>query len=192
MLAHPARGAFHLWQIKEVFSNGDGSVQFIEMFTNAPNELFLNAHQMSATSDGVSATVSLNHNLVGPTTANRHFLLATPGFAALPGGVAPDYTLPAQFFDPQAASITINFVSGVDVVSFPGASLPKNGLHSFTDTNVFGAPNLTVGVNSPTNFAGASGSVNLVPEPGSRSLLAAAATCAAWPGALRRRRGPQI
>ena len=32
LAASPALAAFHLWQVKEVFSNSDGSVQFIEMF----------------------------------------------------------------------------------------------------------------------------------------------------------------
>ena len=26
------KAAFHLWNVKEVFSNADGSVQFVEMF----------------------------------------------------------------------------------------------------------------------------------------------------------------
>nr|MBA3480972.1 hypothetical protein [Pirellulales bacterium] len=50
--------------------------------------------------------------------------------------------------------------------------IPKDGVNSLTDTDLLpesGVDNMVVGVNSPTNFAGAAGSVNLggiTPIPG--------------------------
>lgn len=158
--ARPCFAIFHLWDVKEVFSNQDGTVQFIELFTTASGETQLDDHELIATSDGNVVTFTLDHNVASPTT-NKHLLLATAGFAALTGSVAPDYTpLPANFFNPNAASISINF-SGVDTVTFAGSALPKDGINSLTDQSPAGAQNLVAGVNSPTNFAGAAGSINV-------------------------------
>jgi hypothetical protein len=163
--------AFHLWEIKEIFTNADGTVQFIEMFTTAPGEAFLDTHNIIATSDGVAKEFILDHHLANPTDG-KHFLMATAGFATLAGGVAPDYTpLPSNFFNPSAASITFDFAHGWDTLTVAGSMIPKDGVTSLTDadTNSEGGDNLVAGVNSPTNFAGAVGSVNLggaTPTPG--------------------------
>jgi hypothetical protein len=164
--AGPARAAFHFWGVKEVFTNFDGTVQFIELFTNQPSESFVQGHVLTVMSDTNTASFTLNSN-VGSNTANRHMLFATPGFAALAGGVTPTFTIPANFIKPDANSITVTWSSGFDTLTFPGSQLPKNGVHSLTDA--FPIPgtgtSLSVGVNSPTNFNGAGGSVN-VPIPG--------------------------
>jgi len=158
--ARPCFAAFHLWDIKEVFSNQDGTVQFIELFTTASGESFLDNHLLTATSDGNAVTFTLNHDVASPTT-NKHLLFATAGFSSLVGGVTPDYTpLPANFFNPNATSISINF-AGVDTVTFAGSTLPKDGINSLTDQSPSGVQNLVSGVNSPTNFAGAAGSINV-------------------------------
>jgi hypothetical protein len=74
-------------------------------------------------------------------------------------------------------------------MTFAGASLPKDGVHSLTDAGAVGfppgSPNISAGVNSPTNLAGTSGSVNLaVPEPLAAVLLVMAVPAAS----VRRRR----
>jgi hypothetical protein len=167
--SRPALAAFHLWDVKEVFSNHDGTVQFIELFTTFSSELFLDNHTLTATSDGNVVNFTLDHDLTG-STASKHLLFATAGFAALAGGVAPDYTpLPANFFNPNATSITIDF-AGVDSITFSGATLPTDGVNSLTDLSPAGAQSLVATVNSPTNFNGTVGSIN-VPEPASISLL---------------------
>ena len=72
-------------------------------------------------------------------------LVATPGFAALPGGITPDYTLPdpavfGAFFNPAATIITINY-SGLDSRDdFPAPFLPRNGVSSIIDANPTGSP----------------------------------------------------
>jgi hypothetical protein len=55
-------------------------------------------------------------------------------------------------------------------MAFTGASLPKNGINSLTDAGAIGfppgTPNISSGVNSPTNLLGEAGSVNLsTPSP---------------------------
>jgi hypothetical protein len=164
----PAHGFAHLWVVKEVFSNYDGSVQFIELFTTGPGETFLQGTFLTAKSDDDTQSVSPTNLSEG--TFNKHLLFATPGFSSLSGGITPNFTIPAKFFDPDAASIEIDW--GVyDGITFTGSALPKNGVHSFTDSNLVsgGGQTLTIGVNSPTNFGGAVGSVN-VPVPGDADL----------------------
>ena len=83
-----------------------------------------------------------------------------PDFRFDQGGVT------GQFFNPNAANITITFLGSGDAISFTGDSLPKDGINSLTDTNASGlpflsTPNLISDVNSPTNFHNGTGSVNL-------------------------------
>jgi hypothetical protein len=167
-----AHSAFHDWEIKEIFTTADGAVQFIEFYTTSAFEGGLNSHNLVVTSDGVMKEFVFNHNLSNPTN-DKHFLLATPGFGTLTGGVAPDYTLPSgNFFNPNATTIVFDFAHMFDTLTVSGSQIPKDGLNSLTDTDV--APNslidnLVVTVNSPTNFAGTTGSVNLGggrPAPG--------------------------
>lgn len=161
-----ARAAFHLWRIQEVFTNASGSVQFIELFCPPGNDFEdeLAGHSITATSDGSLRSYTLAAKLPStPPTGGRTFLIATPSFDDLAGSVAPDYaTLPTSFFNPDAASITINF-AGVDVLTFAGSALPKNGTLSLLDTNPGGVASLTTAANSPKNFAGAAGSINAAP-----------------------------
>lgn len=174
--AYPTRAAFHLWHVKEVFSNADGSVQYIELFTSFANEQFVANHTLRANSDGVIKDFALPTNLPSsPSTANTHFLVATPGFGSLPGGVTPDFTLPdptiaGPFFNPNAANITITFTGSNDSLTFSGSLLPKDGFHSLTDANATGfppgTPNIQVTPNSPTSFPNNAGQIDLRAIPG--------------------------
>jgi hypothetical protein len=79
--------------------------------------------------------------------------LATAGFGSLAGGVTPDFTIPSNFFDPAGDHV---FYSGaIGNVTFTSA--PTDGISSLN------YPGGTSAVNSPTNFAGSAGSVNLPP-----------------------------
>jgi hypothetical protein len=183
----PARAAFHLWQVKEIFSNSDGSVQFIEMHDNFTGENSLGGFNLTANSDGAIKTFTFPASVAGET-ANHDLLIASTGFGSLPGGVPPNFTfsqggVTLPFFNPNANNITITFNGSGDSVSFLGPSLPKDGKNSLTDTELYAQQNLVSGTNSPTNLSGQSGSVNLAPEPG------AAAALLTFPLFLRRRRG---
>ncbi len=159
----PARADLHFWGINEVFSNADGSVQFIEMFS------LLDGQHVLATSlfwehtfDTDANSFTYQVDLPSPQTANKFFLMATPGFGSLPGGVTPDYEIPTEFFSVSGDSLQFSSV-GLSSLSFGLGELPTDGVHSLN-------PNFTTGINSPTNFAGQSGSI---PEPASAVLLAA-------------------
>jgi hypothetical protein len=175
-----AVAAQHFWHVKEVFTNASGSVQFIEMFDSNFGEGFVGAFTLTANSDGNIKTFKFPGNTSDTFATNNHSLLiATSGFGSLPGSVTPDFTFDQSaapfspfvgpFFNPNATNITITFSGSGDSMTFAGASLPKDGINSLTDSGAFGAPpgspNIGAGTNSPTNFGGGTGSVNLAPEP---------------------------
>jgi hypothetical protein len=118
-------------------------------------------------------------------------LIATSGFGSLPGGVTPDFAfnqggVSGMFFNPNATNLSFTYSGSGDSMSFTGASLPKDGIHSLTDAGAVGfppgTPNISSGTNSPTNLGGSSGSVNLAPEPATIFY----ALCGLAPFALRR------
>ncbi|MGE3240582.1 MAG: dockerin type I domain-containing protein [Pirellulales bacterium] len=166
LIATPAQAFFHLWRFSEVFSNDDGTVQFIEMTTTAPSETFATGFStMTIQSTSTGKTFTFNHNLSGSTT-NKRILIATSGFETQPGLpttpslLTSDYTLAANFMNPAGDTIRFcqNGCSGFGILeSRTFAALPTDGTMSLV------YPAGTAGLNSPTNFAGTTGSVNLAP-----------------------------
>jgi len=165
-LGTPAQAFFHEWDIKEVYSNADGSIQYVLYNPTAPGEIVADGVQIVANSDGVLRTFTFSGNLSGNTT-NRHLLIATPGFASLPGAVTPDYILPCgPFFDPAATTISVTITSTIfptiDSITFQGATLPTNGTNSLTDTTVNTlTTTLVSSASSPTNYGGPAGAMAL-------------------------------
>jgi hypothetical protein len=153
----PALSGVHLWRVKEIFSNADGTIQFIEIATccGSTSEFFLAGQAL--TSNSHSFVFPAN---VSGTTLNKHVLLATSGFAALPGAPAPDHIIADHFF--ATGGDTIAF-SVYDTLLFGAGQLPTDGTTSLNkdpDTAV-----RTLALNSPTNFAGQTGSVNAAGGP---------------------------
>jgi hypothetical protein len=169
LLASPAvtRADFHFFFINEVFTNPEGTIQFVELFTSFGAQNNLGGHTIRASNGPNINVFTFGSGLVGDTT-NKHVLIATPGFAAIPGAVTPDYTFPSLNFLFQNGAV--NFAEGTDILNY--ISPPWNGI---TSLNGNGVPV----TNSPTNFAGQSG---FIPEPTLLPVLA--------PGGLllRRRR----
>jgi hypothetical protein len=159
-----AGASFHLWDITEVYSNADGSVQFVEMFDNGNFENFIGGYSLSSS----STSFLIPGNLGTTATANHHLLFATPAFSSQPGAVPPDFTLPAANFLSTVAD-TISWAGGVDVFSYGAGELPVNGLDSLNEP--FQSNARTSAANSPTNFAGQVGAL-AVPEPGTAGLVA--------------------
>ncbi len=140
-----ANATFHLWQISEIYSNAGGSVQFIELSTSFGSQEFVTGHAINTSQGAATHSFTLTSDLPGSST-NKTFLIGTASFAAL-NLVTPDYVVPDNFlFLPNG---TIDW-AGADTVSY--ASLPTDGIHSINRSGV-------VAVNSPRNFAGATGTV---------------------------------
>jgi hypothetical protein len=157
-LALPCQAKNHLWRFTEFFSNHDGSIQFIEMQECCGSDVEV---QMSATSMTSNAhTFPFPNNLPGPT-AHRWLIIATQGFAALPGAPTPDYIMPNRFFEPSGD--TLRYRGTTDLVTLAPGALPLDGVHSL-DRNL-GTGQLSVIVNDPINFAGVEGSVQVPGVP---------------------------
>src|SRR5262245_18048758 len=172
-----ASASFHLWDITEVYSNADGTVQFVELedCTTVPTcnaEEFLTGHTITSNANVYIFLTDLPAN-----TAGHLFLIATPAFASQPGAVTPDYTFPAANFMSTVAD-TLNW-AGVDTFTWNVGALPTDGLNSLNEP--FGSNVRTTAANTPTNFAGQFG-----PEP-SASLMMLTGTAAVF--GLARRRG---
>ncbi|MBI5910227.1 MAG: hypothetical protein HY848_09780 [Betaproteobacteria bacterium] len=139
--------SFHIYRLNELYSNADGSIQFIELVVgNVNGESFWQGQTISATQGSTTHTYTFPNDLGSAATANRSVLVATQGFANL-GLVAPDFIVPAQFLFTNGG--TVNF-AGVSSVTY--ASLPTDGSRSLNSNN-------TTGINSPTNFLGLVGTV---------------------------------
>lgn len=152
--SRPAHATFHTYQINELYSNADGSVQFIELHEafGASGQNLLGVHTISVTRGPTTHTFSFATDLPNGNTANTSVLIATPGFAGL-GIVTPDYIVPAGFLFTGGG--TVNY-AGVDSLIYP--SLPTDGVHSlFRDG--------TIATNLATNFAGQTGSIAAPPPP---------------------------
>ena len=148
VLAFPAAATFHTFALKELYSNADGSIQFIVLteVSGFDGQEFLKNRSITSTKGTTQNAVTFPNNLPGNSTANRSFLIATPGFAAL-GLVAPDYLMPAGFLFTTGG--TVNY-AGTDQATY--AALPTDGVNAlYTDGTT--RPNLA------TNFAGATATV---------------------------------
>src|SRR5262245_65619723 len=88
--ASGAFAEFHLFQIEQLFSNADGTVQFVVLheFTGSNNENFWAGRQLTSMSAGGNKNFTFPSNLPSNQTANKRVLVATQGFAAL-GIVTP-------------------------------------------------------------------------------------------------------
>ena len=153
-MATPAHAAFHLFRIAEFFSSADGSVQFIRLHESiGANFQNVVGGQTITCSDGVTThTFTIPTNLPSTNTANTDILIATSNFATLPGGVTPDYVIPAGFIFTGGG--TMIFGGFVHTVNY--GPMSTNGQTSSTAAG-------GTQVNTPRNFAGTSGSVNVPP-----------------------------
>lgn len=172
-----AMAGSHSWRINEIFSDADGTIQFIELkeCCGMNNEVFLSGKYVSSQATG--NIFNFPGNLpCSNCTANQHLLLATSAFAALPGAPAPDYIIPAGFFAIEADSLDYYFY---DTFTFGAGELPTDCINSLHDGG-------STGPNSPTNFAGETGSVVACSCPGdlngdgSIGILDLLALLAAW------------
>ena len=154
--ASQAFAAFHEFRIEQIFSNADGTVQFIVLNEiagfNGENFWAGNTLTSTSTHGGAVNRFTFPSNLPNSSTARKRVLVATQGFAAL-GIVTPNYVVPNGFLPTDGA--TINYAN-VDSVTYQ--SLPTDGMHAI-DRNGVSIQNVA------TNFAGAAASVQPAAPP---------------------------
>lgn len=149
-----ADASFHTFQVNELYSNADGTVQYIELREafSANDQEFFSGHTLSVTRGATTHTFTFLTDLPNGNTASARVLIATPGFAQL-GIVAPDYIVPTGFL--LVGGGTVDYAR-VDSLTYP--PLPTDGVQSLNRDG-------TTGINSPTNFAGQTGSISAPPPP---------------------------
>jgi len=140
--------SFHLWQLSELYSNADGTVQFVELTTVFGGQQFVMGHTITSTTGGTTQSFTLNANLSGDS-AGRTFLIGTAAVAAL-SGVTPDYVVPDGFL--FTTNGMLNWAEGADSWSY--ATLPVDGTHALLRSG-------GTAINSPRNFAGTTGILTL-------------------------------
>jgi hypothetical protein len=150
----PCLAAHHLWQIQELYSNADGSVQYIQLFnpTTDAGETFVSTFTLK---ENGTTIFTFNTDLPAGSTSNQWILIATPS-ATFSNGVTPDYnTLPPNSLTTGGG--TLNY-AGLDSLTYP--AMPIDGVHSLV--RVPGTPPTTMtAVNSATKFNGPTGAIVL-------------------------------
>ena len=145
----PLLAGAHTWDVNEVFVNGDGSVWFIELkeVGGGNGENSVGGHDVISLDTLQSFTICCN--VVGDTGL-QFLLYGNQAFADLPGAPTPDEIINIDaFFDPTGDTIRYD---PYDNLAFADG-LPVDGINSFNEDT-------GVAVNSPTNFAGTTGSVD--------------------------------
>jgi hypothetical protein len=146
-VATPAAATFHTFRIDQLYSNADGSVQFIVLHEAANQNA---QHQFSGvaltvTSGGVRRELDFGRDLP-VNTAGRSVLIGSGGFAAL-GLVPPDFVVEDRFLPIDGG--VVNF-GGVDAFTY--GALPIDGVNALFRSGAT-APN------APINFNRNAGSV---------------------------------
>ena len=152
----------HTWKVNEVFSNADGTIQFVELreVGGGAGETGVPGHQV--TSNTKSFTIPLP--ALATPTSFRSLLFATPAFAAIPGAPTPDYIFPAAthvpFFSTAGGADLFRYVA-FDNWNVPAGAIPLDGFNSFNRSDAEGLP--FTGPNTPTNYAGNTATIDLRP-----------------------------
>ncbi len=141
LAAGAAQGAFHLWNMNEIYSNADGSVQFLELSVTADGENLIRDHGIFSIRAGAPTQTYIFPRNLTFNTRGKSLLIGTVGFAAL-GAVTPDFVVPNGFFAPGGG--IVNFAD-VDIWQYP--ALTNGNAHSLNRNGVFA-------INTPRNFAG--------------------------------------
>jgi len=154
-----ALATFHTYRIEQIYSNADGTIQFVVLkeALGEDGQEFWTGHALTSAPAGAPPNVfEFPNNLPGNNTANTRVLVGTAGFAAL-GIVKPDYVVPNHFLSTTQGSLDFG---EVDFVTY--SSLPTDGVMALDHTKQ-PVPNVA------TNFAGQSASVTAASASGDRN-----------------------
>ncbi len=156
-----AHANFHMWRTDQIYSNADGTIQYIVLVALSSGQEFIAGHAVTVSQQGSTPHIftfpkdlpsdtgtSTGCGYYGCTGTNyKSMLLATQGFANL-GIVTPDYIIPNGFLFTNGGSI--DWGGGYD--TFPYTTIPMDGANA-----LFRAGN--VAFNAPQNFLGTMGQI---------------------------------
>jgi len=148
------------FQVVQVFSNADGTVQYVQLRESAGQngQHGLAGKTLTLTRDGRTKTFTFPADLPSVNTANRSVLIVTPGYLEVPArypeykAVTPDYVAFDQLLPAEGG--TIDF-AGADQWTF--GPLPRDGFSAMFRTGN------AVRDNAVQNFGGAAVSLPVVP-----------------------------
>ena len=152
VVASTASAAFHMFRLSAIYSNADGSVQFVVLreCCGSDGESLWNGVSLRSGAQ----TLVFPRNLPSGDTAGKSVLVATQGFADL-GLIAPDYIMPANFLSIGGGNLNYGGVSQMTYGAMP------------TDGRMLLAGGTAV-PNQATNFAGQTASVGAAPASAPR------------------------
>ena len=168
-LSGNAQASFHLWRITQLYSNADGTVQYIELEALASGQQYLTGHGVTSAQGSSVHSYTFNQALPGDTavttggggyygggmvTSYMSMLIGTQGFAAL-NVVTPDYVVPNGFL--FSTNGTVTWGDGADTFSY--ASLPTDGRFALNRDG-------SMTTNAPMNFNGQMGTITTIPTSG--------------------------
>lgn len=172
-----ATATFHLIQINEVYSNADGSIQYVELIATANGQTNLGPTRVvSRNATNGAETILFDFVANYAWSSGQTLLIATPAFEAA-AGFAPDFVMPAQslIFTPNGRVLfRRDTAAAVDSVAYgaftgnngtfgtPATALPTDGVHSLTriNTSMDNSIGFAVMVNSPKRTDGMTTTLN--------------------------------
>ena len=166
--ALPSHATFHLWRTDQIYSNADGTVQYIVVVALSSSQEFVSGHTIAVSQGGVTHTFTFPRDLPSDSAMGtgcggvygctgstfKSALIATQGFANL-NLVTPDFIIPDGFLFVNGGG-SINWGGGFDIFNY--TSIPLDGTNA-----LFRAGN--VAFNAPQNFAGQTGSIQASTTP---------------------------
>lgn len=154
VVASPASASFHTFAIAQIYSNADGTAQYVLLreIADLNGQNFLAGHTLTGTTTSGTQVYTFATNLSSSATAGKYVLLATAGFSVF-SGISSDYTLPAGFLSTRGGNL--NFA---DVSTLNYGQLPTTG------TDALNADGTTATA-APINFAGSRGALTGTAAP---------------------------
>ena len=150
----------HQWIITELFSNADGTVQFVELVGVADGEPAITGFTIDTSPTGTTGSIMTSASLAGPPIGSsnngQYYLVGTVGYATLAAAQnepPPDATLPDDFLELGADTVRYAGIATSDV-AYSGSELPTNGIDSLDVENPTGT------TNTPQNSSGDMGSID--------------------------------
>ena len=177
------RATFHEIDVNEVYTNADGSIQYVELISRAPLQTNLGPVRIVArNADGTQPTIVFDFTATFSGSLNNGdtLLIATPGFQPV-AGFSPDFVMPANslisfpsgrvLYETDDGFFTVDALAYGDYTADntgfgqSAVALPCDGMHSltrvFSSTPLNNAVDFAVRVNSPRRNDGMHATLHL-------------------------------
>jgi hypothetical protein len=148
----PAHASHHLWKFSQLFSNASGSVQYVQLQVGEDGEDQVGGFAVTSGTNTFTFPGPLGNS---QTSVHKWILLGTANLATLPGGVTPDFIIPANFFPVGGGTLTYANPPVGDTWTY--GAVPVDGHTALFKSGA----TVTTGANAPANFNLNTGSLAL-------------------------------